>query len=59
MNLLLKIVIVRKLMKNSWKRMGQSLFIIEASQSLAIEMLQITHGKSRKIPTDIFTQVTQ
>ena len=26
-------------------------------QSLAIEMLQIKHGKSRKIVTDIFIQV--
>ena len=26
-------------------------------QSLAIEMLQIKHGKSRKIATDIFIQV--
>ena len=28
-------------------------------QSLAIEMLQIKHGQSREIVTDIFTQVTQ
>ena len=28
-------------------------------QSLAIEMLQIKHGQSCKIVTDIFTQVTQ
>ena len=28
-------------------------------QSLAIEMLQIKHGQSREIVTDIFTQTTQ
>ena len=28
-------------------------------QSLAIEMLQIKHGQSREITTDIFTQTTQ
>ena len=28
-------------------------------QSLAIEMLQIKHGQSHEIVTDLFTQVTQ
>ena len=28
-------------------------------QSLSIEMLQIKHGQSREIVTDIFTQVAQ
>ena len=28
-------------------------------QSLAIEMLQVKHGQSREIVTDIFTQTTQ
>ena len=47
-----------ELMKNSWKKMGQSLFIIESEYSFAIEMLQIKYGQSRKIVPDIFTQTT-
>ena len=30
-----------------------------ANYGLAIEMLQVKHGQSREIVTDIFTQTTQ
>ena len=45
--------------KEILEKMGQALCIIETFQTLATDMLQIKHGQTCEIATDIFAQATK